>query len=111
MFCYGYAAAQARKWYGNWDNFRDPTNYKELDKPITINSIFHNDSKTSIGFCCFQLNTLSFDSQIKNQVWFDGPFDYLNDQETILKKMSALQLYGSHNVKEEQEELQKTAVV
>ena len=100
MFCYGYASAQARNWYGNWNNFRDPINYKVLNKPITISSIFHNDSKTSIGFCCFQLNTLSFDSKIKNQVWFDGPYDYYEQKKIILKKMTAIQLYGSYNVKD-----------
>lgn len=97
LFSYGYAAAQFRRWYGNWDDFRDPTNYVDLDKPILINCIDYNRSKNTVGFACFQLNTLRFDSEIKNQVWMDGPFSIEDDQEKILKKVIAINMHGSFN--------------
>jgi hypothetical protein len=96
MYCYGFAAAQARRLYGNPQDFDHPDNYKELPKPVTIQLAFANESKKNLGFVCFQLNTLSFDSQVKNQVWFDGPhsYEYEVDRETILRKMVAFQLHG-----------------
>lgn len=97
MFCYGYAAAQYRNWHGNRDNHEDPVNYQVLQNPILVNNIFSNLSKNSIGFCNFQLNTTSFDSDVKNQVWFNGPFDIDENKELILKKMIAINLFGPYN--------------
>jgi hypothetical protein len=44
-----------------------------------------------MGFVCFQLNTTSFDSSLKNQVWINGP---LLDIEDIMKNFIAFQVNG-----------------
>lgn len=85
MFCYGYTLGQTRKMYG------DNINSKELPDPITIQCVYHNNSDFSFGFVCFQLNTTSFDSSLKNQVWLSGPF---TDYKEILKNFIAFQLNG-----------------
>ena len=101
LFLYGYAVGRARFLYGNSLDFEDELNYKVLDKPVIIKGVYINYSKRNLGFACYQLNTLSFDSEIKNQVWFDGPYDVINDQELILKKLALMNLnsYEQLNLK------------
>lgn len=53
--------------------------------------MYYNQSKNNLGFICFQLNTLAFESEVKNQVWSDGPYDIVEDQEIILRKLIALE--------------------
>lgn len=50
-----------------------------------------------MSFASFQLNTTSFDSSVKNQVWLDGAFSIKDDKELILKKVIAINLFGAHN--------------
>jgi len=85
MFCYGYAMAQAKQMYGN--EIKD----MELADPISIQCVFHNPSDLSVGIVCFQLNTTSFHSPLKNQIWLDGPH---NHQKIVLQKLIALELNG-----------------
>jgi hypothetical protein len=94
MFMYGYAVRQARRLYGKPNDFANEINYRPLPKPITIQCVFINQQKNNIGFGCFQLNTMSFDSQVKNQLWFDRMYDLNADRDLILKRMTALQLNG-----------------
>lgn len=97
MFMYGYAVRQARRLYGDDLNYKSAKNYKQLNTPITIQSVFINQLKKNIGFGCFQLNTLAFDSQVKNQLWFDEMYSLEEEPELILKKLTALQLNGYNN--------------
>lgn len=97
MFCYGYGAAQFRLKHGNWNDHEDRINYQILEKPILVNSVFTNLSKNSVGFCTFQLNTTDFNSDVKNQVWFNGPYEINENKELILKKLIAMNLYGPYN--------------
>lgn len=53
--------------------------------------MYYNQAKENLGFICFQLNTLAFESKVKNQVWSDGPYDIFEDQEIILRKLVALE--------------------
>lgn len=99
LYLYGYAVGRARQLYGNHLDFQDKTNYKVLDKPITIKGVFINYSKKNLGLACLQLNTLSFDSDIKNQAWFDGPYDVIEDQEEILRLMSLMNLNSYESIK------------
>ena len=94
LYAYGLAVSQARHSSGDPRDFKDPENYKELPDPITIQLVYYNATKQNIGFMCFQLNTLSFTSDIKNQVWSDGPYDLNLEEETILRKMISFQLNG-----------------
>lgn len=92
LFLYGYAVGRARHLYGNARNFADEVNYRPLDRPVIIKGVYTNYSKRNLGFACLQLNTLAFDSEIKNLAWFDGPYHIIDDQETILKKLAAMNL-------------------
>lgn len=92
LFLYGYAVGRARYLYGNPANFGDEVNYRVLDRPVLIKGVFANYSKRNLGFACLQLNTLSFESDVKNLAWFDGPYDIIEEQETILKKLAAMNL-------------------
>lgn len=92
LFLYGYAVGRARHLYGNALDFGDEVNYRVLDRPVIIKGVFANYSKRNLGFACLQLNTLSFESDVKNLAWFDGPYDIIEDQETILKKLVAMNL-------------------
>lgn len=94
LFLYGYAVGRARHLYGYSLDYQHESNYKTLDKPILLKGVFANYSKRNLGFACFQLNTLSFNSEIKNQVWFDGPYDIIDDQETILHKLALMNLHS-----------------
>jgi hypothetical protein len=85
FYCYGYAISQARLLYGN------DINNKELPDPIPIQCVYVNPKDFSMGFVCFQLNTTSFDSSLKNQVWINGP---LLDIEDIMKNFIAFQVNG-----------------
>ncbi|KAI1295608.1 hypothetical protein HDE_05336 [Halotydeus destructor] len=101
IYCYAYAVAQARRSLG-LNDFRDPSSYTSLYNPLTIQLAFYNHQKNSFGFVCFQLNTLSYDSPLKNQVWLEGPYDVDADRESILKKLVAIHLNGSRvEIKEE----------
>ena len=92
LFLYGHAVGRARHLYGNSLNFADEANYQALDRPVIIKGVYANYSKRNLGFACLQLNTLGFDSEIKNLAWFDGPYNIIDDQETILKKLAAMNL-------------------
>lgn len=87
LFCYGFAVAQARQQYG------EGVANKELADPIPIQCVYINPKDFTLGFVCFQLNTTSFDSPLKNQVWIDGPYPY-TDYKSILKRMVSLQING-----------------
>lgn len=88
LWCYGYAVSQFRK-FNN-----DTIEYKELDDPITINCVLTCNKDFSFTFVYFQLNTTSFNSQLKNQVWIEGPF---TEREDILRRFTALNLNGVLN--------------
>lgn len=92
LYLYGFAVGRARRLFGNCENFHNESNYKIIEKPITIKGVFANYSKRNLGFACLQLNTLSFDSVIKNQVWFDGPYDIIEDRDIILNKLALMNL-------------------
>lgn len=92
LHLYGYAVGRARHLFGNVNDFQDQRNYEVLDRPVTIKGVFGNFSKRNMGFACLQLNTLGFDSEIKNQVWFDGPYDVIEDREIILRKLALMNL-------------------
>ncbi|RWS17004.1 hypothetical protein B4U79_07015, partial [Dinothrombium tinctorium] len=94
MFCYGYTVAEARRRFADLSDHRNVSNYGEIPEPVTVQCVFINESKTSVGFAYYQLNTLSFESNIKNQIWFEGPFDLNSEREVILQKMIAIQLLG-----------------
>lgn len=93
LYCYGYLVSLARRLYGSPKNVADESNYKDLPKPLTIQLAFYNATKSNIGFICFQLNTLSFDSKLKNQVWLDGPHS-IDETGTLLRKFAAMNLVG-----------------
>ena len=84
-YCYGYATAVARHTYG------DDINNKELTDPIPIQCVFINPGDFSLGFICFQLNTTSFDSSLKNQVWIKS--DVL-DLKQVIQHFLAFQVNG-----------------
>lgn len=96
LFMYGLAVAQARQLYGS-DDPQDPVNYTDLPNPVTMQCVHYNMTKNNIIFSALQLNTLSFNEEnsLKNQVWTEGPFDAMQDQEAILKKLVALNLIGA----------------
>lgn len=63
LFCLGYTVAKAKQYYGD---------VSRLPAPVCVQSV-SMDHQT-LSFVCFQLNTLSLDSDsgVKNQVWVDG---------------------------------------
>ena len=91
LYCYGYLVSVARRLYGLPRDPANEINYKDLPTPLTVQLAFYNGTKSNIGFICFQLNTLSFDSNMKNQVWLDGPYS-IDDTRGLLKKFSAINL-------------------
>lgn len=94
MFAYGFAVAQARRLYGNDKQFDDEINYTVLPEPVSVQAVWYNHGKQNLGIVGFQLNTLSFDSKLKNQIWFDGPYDVNEERETIMRKLAAIHLNG-----------------
>lgn len=96
LYLYGMAVAQARQLYGS-DRAADPVNYTHLPNPVTMQCVHYNMTKNNVIFLAFQLNTLSFNGEnsVKNQVWTEGPFNASDEQETILKKLLALNLTGA----------------
>ncbi|RWS26779.1 hypothetical protein B4U80_00628 [Leptotrombidium deliense] len=102
MMCYGYTVAEARRRFGNPLDFKDLENYKDIPEPITTQCVFINQSKQSVGFAFFQLNTLSFDSDIKNQIWFSGPYDFNEQREEIVRKLIAIHRLGAPRVMQKQ---------
>ncbi|XP_054153424.1 uncharacterized protein LOC128952113 [Oppia nitens] len=80
-YCYGYATAQARLMAAN----NDIQHYKDLADPVPVQCVFINPNGFTLGFMCYQLNTTSFDSPLKNQVWFKtGITDLADIQKHLL---------------------------
>src|SRR5262249_15293400 len=85
IYCYGYATAAARLAAG------DQIHYKELEDPIPVQCVFINPKDFSLGFVCFQLNTTSFDSSLKNQVWVRSG---ITDAAEVIKHFLAFNVNG-----------------
>lgn len=95
LYAYAAAVSHARQLNQLPKDLTDPKNYIELPDPITVQVVFYNMTKNNMGFVAFQLNTLSFESQLKNQVWFDGPYDLETQRDILLKKASVFNLAGA----------------
>lgn len=93
LYLYGITVSQARRLYGVPSDHEDSSNYLPINDsgPITSQAVYYNQTKNNLGFICFQLNTLGFDTKIKNQVWTDGPYDIETEQDVILKKLIAME--------------------
>ena len=85
IYCYGYTTAMARLAFG------EEINGKEIPDPIPIQCIFINPKDFSLSFLCFQLNTTSFNSSLKNQVWIKSDVTDLNE---VIKHMISFQANG-----------------
>lgn len=99
LYLYGVTVAQARRLYGAPMDHEDNSNYLPINDngPITAQAVYYNQTKNNLGFVCFQLNTLGFNTKIKNQVWTDGPYDIEMENDIILKKLIALEAARSVN--------------
>ena len=95
LFMYGHAVGQARQLFGVPEDETRSENYKDLPDPVMIQGVYFNATKNNLGFMTMQLNTTSFDSQMKNQVWSEGPFDLESDRNIILRKLTAFNLVGA----------------
>ena len=84
-YCYGYTTALARLALGQ--DFAD----KELPDPIPIQCVITNPKDFTLNLICFQLNTTSFDSSLKNQVWIKSD---VQDLEQMVKHLIAFQVNG-----------------
>ena len=91
LFCYGYLVARARLMEGLRLQEMGPENQKILSRPLATQLAFFNSTKNNIGFISFQLNTTSFNSSMKNQVWLDGPYS-IDDRQLLLRKFVARDL-------------------
>ena len=93
MFCYGFAAQQAK--------FQHQANDIEqivLEKPICISCIYTNPTDFKVGFVLFQLNTLKLDDQnVHNQVWISEPKSVLDNIEEVITDMVTVQSLGIYN--------------
>lgn len=91
LFCYGYLAARARLMQALGVEEMGQASQTTLSTPLAIQLAFFNASKNNIGFISFQLNTTSFNTPVKNQVWLDGPYS-IDDRRVLFRKFVARDL-------------------
>ena len=88
MFCYAFAAQQAKLKYNNTQDIDSIV----LEKPISIQCVYSNPVDFKIGFVLFQLNTLKFnDSTVRNQVWLSEPMSVLSNSKQVITDLVAIQ--------------------
>lgn len=85
IYCYGYTTAMARLAFG------EHIDGKEIPDPIPIQCVFINPKEFSLSFVCFQLNTTSFESALKNQVWIKTD---VTDLSEVTKHLVSFQVNG-----------------
>lgn len=93
MFCYGFAAQQAKLRYK-----ADDIEKIVLEKPICVQCIYTNPTDFKVGVMLFQLNTLQWnDSSVRNQVWLSEPKSVLTDLKQVIADLVTVQSLGVHN--------------
>lgn len=90
MFCYGYAAQQAKLKH----QIEDVLNIN-LEKPIQIQCFFTNPNNFTVGSVLFQLNTMNLSNEeVRNQVWFTEARSLVDDTEEAIVDLITIQSRG-----------------